>query len=95
MNDIELFWQRTNKLIRDCNYTQSSLSVTCNFNEKRIQNLSAGKRLPDAFEVVAIAKALNTTVEYLVTGKHPEQEKSVNNLKNDILKAVSDIFSKY
>lgn len=92
-SQIELFWQRTNKLIKDNNYTQQSLSIACNLNEKRIQNLSAGKRLPDAFEVVAIAQALNTTVEYLVTGKTPDN--SINNFKNELLKAISDIFSKY
>lgn len=95
MITIEQFWERTNKLIKENKYTQRTLSTTCGFNDRRIQNLSAGNKLPDAFEVVAIAKALNTTVEYLVTGNQPQQEKSINDIKNDILKAVSDIFSKY
>lgn len=89
----ELFWERTNKLIKEHKLTQKQLSIICNLNERRIPNLSAGNKIPDAFEVVAIAQALNTTVEYLVTGETPDN--SINNFKNELLKAFSDIFSKY
>jgi len=63
------FWDRTNALIKKLNKTQSSVSVECGFNPRRIQNLSGSNRLPDAIEAYEIAQALNTTVEYLVTGE--------------------------
>ena len=63
------FWDRTNALIKKLNKTQSSVSVECGFNPRRIQNLSGSNRLPDAAEAYKIAQALNTTVEYLVTGE--------------------------
>lgn len=68
MNNETSFWQRVNALIKKQNTTQNELSVSCGFNSRRIQNLSSGNRLPDAFEAVKIAQALDVSVEYLVTG---------------------------
>lgn len=85
MNDIELFWGRVNSLIKSSNTTQSAVSIQCGFNPRRLQNLSGGNRLPDCFEAVAIAKALNTTVEYLVTGENSETVKELNELKKRLL----------
>ena len=68
---IEAFWGRVNTLIKQCNTTQAELSAKLNPKDpspRKLQNMS-GKRLPDAEEVVIIAKELNTTVEYLVTGE--------------------------
>lgn len=69
MDDTNSFWQRLNSLIKQKNTTQNAISVQCGFNPRRLQNLSAGSRLPDCREAVKIAQALNTTVEYLVTGQ--------------------------
>lgn len=66
--NIEEFWNRLNLLIKEHKYTQTSLALLCNFNTRRIQNLSSGNRYPDLYEAVQIAKALNTSVEYLVLG---------------------------
>ena len=63
------FWERTNTLIKHLNKTQRGLALECGFTERRIETLSSNNRSPDIIEVVKIAKALNTSVEYLVTGK--------------------------
>ena len=63
------FWDRTNALIKKLNKTQNGVSTECGFNSRRIQNLSGANRAPDVFEAYKIAQALNTTVEYLVTGE--------------------------
>ena len=63
------FWIRTNALIKQQNKTQRGLSIECGFSDRKIENQSSNDRIPDAVEAVAIAKALNTTVEYLVTGE--------------------------
>jgi len=69
MNKKIPFWERLNSLIKQSNKTQAELSKDCGFDSpRRLQNLSAGNRLPDCEECVKIAKALNTTVEFLVTG---------------------------
>ena len=67
--DYTDFWKRTNSLIKLHNKTQRSLALECGFTERRIETLSSNNRSPDIIEAVSIAKALNTTVEYLVTGQ--------------------------
>lgn len=73
--DIVEFWQRVNDCIRLKGFTQDSLSLQCGFSKRRIENLSSGKRLPDVYEAYLIATALETTVEYLITGTNPQKEK--------------------
>lgn len=70
-NDIIL--KRINLLIKQSGLTQSEVSEKCNFNTRRLQNLSGGHRLPDCDDAVKIAKVLNTTVEYLVTGESGDE----------------------
>ena len=67
------FWIRVNSLIKLQNKTQRGLSIECGFSERKIENQSSNDRIPDAVEAVAIAKALNTTVEFLVTGENNNQ----------------------
>lgn len=63
------FWIRTNALIKAQNKTQRGIALECGFSERKIENQSTNDRIPDAVEAVKIAHALNTTVEYLVTGE--------------------------
>ena len=71
--DYTDFWKRTNSLIKLLNKTQRSLALECGFTERRIETLSSNNRSPDIIEAVKIAHALNTTVEYLVTGEDENQ----------------------
>ena len=76
------FWIRTNTLIKLLNKTQRGLALECGFTERRIETLSSTCRSPDVIEAVKIAKALNTTVEFLVTGTEENQaEKELTELK--------------
>lgn len=72
------FWIRTNALIKQQNKTQRGLSIECGFSDRKIENQSSNDRIPDAIEAVKIAQALNTTVEYLVTGQ--EENKAAKEL---------------
>lgn len=89
MNEIEQFWERINFLIRKSNTTQNAVSVQCGLNPRRLQNLSAGKRAPDCFEAVKIARALNTSVEYLVTGITEETNGKAVELLREAIKMLS------
>lgn len=82
----EDFWLRTNKLIKQQGKTQRSLALECGFSERRIETLSSTNRSPDILEAVVLAKALNVSVEYLVTGKEPEITKQdiLNYLQNNL-----------
>ncbi|MGP1530256.1 MAG: hypothetical protein ACTTI3_08005 [Treponema sp.] len=71
------FWERTNALIKARNTTQEAIAKTCTINFGTFKNRSSKKTVPDAIEVFKIAQALNTTVEYLVTGKERNQANSI------------------
>jgi len=83
----ETFWERTNHLLKECGYTQETLTLKCGFDEpRRIQNLSSGGRFPRAIELVRIARELKTSVEYLVTG-----EDIITELERDILNTFNQL----
>ena len=65
----ETFWTRTKMLIKSHETTQRKLALDCGLQERVIENQSMNNRIPKADEAVKIARALNTTVEYLVTGE--------------------------
>ena len=67
--DGTTFWRNVNKLIKSQNTTQEAIAKTCAINFGTFKNRSSKKIVPDAIEAYKIAQALNTTVEYLVTGE--------------------------
>lgn len=64
-----LFWDRTKALIKERNTTQDWLAQQCDVSLNVMKSWIFNKRLPDAAQAVRIAKALQTSVEYLVTGE--------------------------
>lgn len=62
------FWERLNALIKERKVTQEWVASQSNIKYQTFRNWSARHIIPDAIQSVAIAKALGTTVEYLVTG---------------------------
>ena len=80
--DTASFWERTNSLIKLERTTQRTLSKACGFTERRIETLVSTGRLPDVVSAYLIAKALNTSVEYLVTGKQPIRQDAAEALNH-------------
>ena len=74
MLNIDDFWNNVKALLKAQNKTQRMFSCECGFAERRIENLITTNRSPDIIEAFKIAKALNTSVEYLVCGEesHPD-----------------------
>ena len=85
------FWKRTNELIKLQSKTQRGLALECGFTERRIETLSSNNRSPDVIEAVKIAEALNTSVEFLVSGKEPDSSQNINAFISDI----QDVIQKY
>ena len=83
LNNVD-FWIRTNDLIRATGNTQDSLSLKCGFSQRRIENLSVSKRLPNVFEAYLMAKNLNTTVEFLVTGERSTEAVQLEDFQNKL-----------
>ena len=67
--DAVNFWNRVKQLIKSNNTTQRGLSETIGLGARALEIKIGRKSAPDVFEAYKIAQALNTTVEYLVTGE--------------------------
>ncbi len=77
-----MFWNNVKNLLDISNLTQKELSALTDINLGTLKNQICRNVIPDAIEAVKIAKALNTTVEFLVTGKEENQaEKELTELK--------------
>lgn len=63
-----MFWDNVKELLDIKNLTQKELSALTGINLGTLKNQICRNVIPDAVEAVKIAQALNTTVEFLVTG---------------------------
>ena len=86
------FWERVKQLIKQQNTTQEWVATQCDVSLGMIKSWIFNNRLPDAAQAVRMAKALNTTVEYLVTGQEKDLykgrfEKLVQDMQSVIDKA--------
>jgi bacteriophage CI repressor helix-turn-helix domain len=85
----EDFWNRVKAKIKSQNTKQETLAISCGISYRTFQTWINRKTYPDALQTYLIAQALNTTVEYLVTG----EEKDIYKEKYDNLKScISDFF---
>ena len=84
--EISFFWQNVKILLKNNNLTQKKLAEICNISFGTLQGWIAKSIVPDVFSALKIAKALNTTVEFLVTGIEPEITKQdvINYLQNNL-----------
>lgn len=64
----EAFWDRIIDLLKKQGKNQRRLAEETGIDEKSIASSKRSQSLPVADNAVSIAKALNTTVEFLVTG---------------------------
>jgi transcriptional regulator with XRE-family HTH domain len=69
--DAKNYWNRALPLIKRKGFTQQSFSTHCGFAKRRIETLIARNRYPEADESENIAKELDTSNTYLVTGAEP------------------------
>lgn len=94
--DVDAFWDRIRILIKKSPYTQNTLSEAIGLNAKSLSVMMAKGNVPGTFQSYKIAKLLNTSVEYLVTGKEtsllPELSK-YKSLTADHKKMIIEIIS--
>lgn len=64
-----MFWDNVKSELKVNSLTLKDLSLKTELNYRTLQNQISRNIVPDAIQSVIIAKALNTTVEYLVTGE--------------------------
>ena len=78
------FWQRVKELIKSQKLTQEKICSSCDISLSTFVSWIHNERLPDLISALKIAKALNTSVEYLVTGK----DSNIYKEKYDVLVAA-------
>ncbi|MCQ2588765.1 MAG: helix-turn-helix domain-containing protein [Treponema sp.] len=75
------FWQRVEVLLENKNLSRKELAANAKFDVSNIGKGIKEGNIPAADTAVRIAKYLNTTVEYLVTGSYSDDK---NNAQNEI-----------
>ena len=83
------FWTNVKDELEYNLLSQKDLAESINISYNTLQSWITKDRLPDAENAVKIAEKLNTTVEYLVTGKNSphakeQSRKIISALKKDI-----------
>ncbi len=86
---INEFWNRVKELIKEQNKTQIELCEFCGLNLHAFRNKIALNTNPNVIDAYKIAAYLNTTVEFLVTGKETDVYKeNFRNLLEDLRTVV-------
>jgi transcriptional regulator with XRE-family HTH domain len=90
-NNAYEFWQRVKELIKSQKTTQEWVANTAGVSFNNFKQQIFHNRIPTADEAVGIAKALNTTVEYLVAGESTDAVAELNELKKKVLEFAQSI----
>jgi transcriptional regulator with XRE-family HTH domain len=85
------YWARVKKLIKSQNTTQEWLANHCEISLNTFKGWIAKKVLPNAAQAVAIAAALNTTVEYLVTGIEPPAQLAAGSMAQEYSQVIENL----
>lgn len=78
------FWQNVKEELDYNLITQKELVAKIGISYNTLQSWITKDRLPDAAQALKIAKELNTSIEYLITGKNENQKDLKQNLQNII-----------
>lgn len=81
------FWQRVNELLKKSGKTQIELCKDCGFSLNSFRNRISVASSPNVFDAYKIACYLNTSIDYLITGKAAESSP-------DDLARLKDIISR-
>jgi transcriptional regulator with XRE-family HTH domain len=88
--DAVSFWKRVNSLIKSQRTKQEVVAEKCNISYQTFRGWVSRKTFPGGDETYRIAQALETTVEYLVTGKSPESSAA-----DEALDKIQAIINRY
>ena len=76
------FWTNVKEELEYNLITQKELASAIGISYNTLQSWITKDRLPAAEQALKIAKQLNTSIEYLVTGKNEEQKGIKTNLQD-------------
>lgn len=87
------FWQNVKEELEYNLITQKELASAIGISYNTLQSWITKNRLPDAEQALKIAKQLNVSVEYLLTGKN-EEKKDINPKLQDIIPKLNHLSNK-
>lgn len=70
----EKMCERMLKLMKQCGYNQKELATMIGVTESAMSRYLAGEREPKVEVLANLATALNTTSDYLISGKKPDDD---------------------
>jgi transcriptional regulator with XRE-family HTH domain len=82
IEDASVFWERIKRLIKKKNLSQSKLSKICGVSVRTLQGWIFRNVFPTVIDSYYIARTLDVTVEYLITGKTRQEQKLERQLKS-------------
>ena len=93
MNDLATdFWERVKTLRKAKKLTQEELAHSAGVDSNNLKQQIFHKRIPSAEDSVSIARVLNTSVEYLITGTEANQSTvELAELKRKILEFANSV----
>ena len=86
-----MFVDRLERLLKENHLSQSALADMVQIRRPTISDWKKNGSFPTADVAVRIAKALHTTVEYLVTGEQNDSEARLNELKKKVLEFAQSV----
>lgn len=75
MYNKDMFWDNVKTILSQNKILQKDFADKLGYNLSTLKNQMARNISPSVDEAVKIAQALNTTVEYLVTGEESNKDK--------------------
>jgi transcriptional regulator with XRE-family HTH domain len=87
MDDV---WNRIDRLMLEYKFFYRKIAEALEINESTVSTWRKNRTVPRADDLVKIAKLLETTVEYLITGEEPDSSR----FYRDALKSIRDIADK-
>jgi transcriptional regulator with XRE-family HTH domain len=82
IEDASVFWERIKRLIKKKNLSQPELAKICGISVRTLQGWIFRNVFPTVVDSYYIARALDVTVEYLVTGKTRQEQQLEHRLKS-------------
>jgi transcriptional regulator with XRE-family HTH domain len=87
MDDV---WNRIDRLMLEYKFFYRKIAEALEINESTVSTWRKNRTIPRADDLVKIAKLLETSAEYLVTGQEPD----TNLFYRDALKSIQDIVNR-
>lgn len=86
--------QRIKNLMKETNIRQKDLCEITGISRNTVTNYTAGERIPDTTNIYAIAKALNVTIEHILTGEEHNCGTHLTDEEKNILKMYNELSEK-